>query len=259
MRKLCAVACVTILSGWAAAGTVQRIGVDYNTAVAGMANEVTLLNVLRAKEHLPIHYTSFSRMSGSLIVTAATSLNSQIRDEATTSTDLATTTAAPTGVTVARALTEQIVSGGNVYTPQVSGQITTGPSFEIAIYDTQKFYQGVLAPIPFPTIENYLDQGFDNELMTRLLIERIEFRLKDDIPNGPGKAISSNTSAIAPAVRTARLSPTRSRVGGWRPIAFLAHPGPSPRCPVSRPMPARTCDWRISPSWTARRWSSASP
>ena len=58
--------------------------------------------------------------------------------------------------------------------------MTTGPSFDITILDGQKFYQGVLAAIPFPTIENYLNQGMDNRLVLRLLVERIEFRARTD-------------------------------------------------------------------------------
>ncbi|MDO9077272.1 MAG: hypothetical protein Q7U72_07455 [Brevundimonas sp.] len=171
------------LAGCAAPGAVQRIAVDYNTAVAGMTNEVTLLNILRAKEGMPMHFTSFGRLTGSLIVTAGTSQNFQDRDDTVTDTDATATTVAPAGVTTLRTVTQQILSGGNVFTPQVTGQIQTGPSFDITVHDTQKFYQGILAPIPFRTVENFMDQGFDNELLMRLVIDRIEVRMAAD---GPG-------------------------------------------------------------------------
>jgi hypothetical protein len=65
--------------------------------------------------------------------------------------------------------------------PSVGGQIVTGPSFDINILDTQAFYQGVLQEVPFSTVETFINQGFDNRLLMRLLIERIEFRLKNNL------------------------------------------------------------------------------
>ena len=49
LRRGLFLACMsTAVSGCALPREVQHIGVEYNTAVAGMANELTLLNIVRA-------------------------------------------------------------------------------------------------------------------------------------------------------------------------------------------------------------------
>lgn len=179
------------VSGCAFPGRVQRIGVEYNTAVAGMANELTLLNILRAKEDMPLHYTSVSRLSGSMVVRGTGGLNVQARGATSTVTDTTQSTtgttvaAAPTGTTTTSALTgvatlaSQVVEGVDVFTPSVGGEISSGPTFDIAIFDTQRFYQGILSAIPFSTVENYLNQGLPSDLVMALMVERVVFRRSD--------------------------------------------------------------------------------
>ena len=71
-----------------------------------------------------------------------------------------------------------ITTGGNVYTPSVSGEIDSGPSFDINILDTQQFYQGILSGIDQATLANLLDQGADPDIVMRLLVYKIEFKAK---------------------------------------------------------------------------------
>jgi hypothetical protein len=212
------------LSACALPGVVQRTSVEYNEAAASMANQVTLLNILRAKEDLPEFYTSFTRLSGSTQVTMGGGFNAQVKasspvettstqtmtpnTNATTVTNMSglsgssttpstpgnltstvmgtssaltnavTTTTGPTLTTLAsRALT----SGGNLYAPSVTGQVVSGPSFDINILDTQVFYAGILADVPFATVEIFQRQDYDEELLLRLLVERIEYRLQKPV------------------------------------------------------------------------------
>ena len=215
-------------------GTVERQTVEYNTAAAQMANELTLLNIMRAEEDLPIYYTSISRLTGSVQLTASGGFNAQLKQASPVATTSATdaiakttgtttttatgstassmtmtpeglgaappasgptmttatgtssmTTMAPTSSlvnTVTDLTSRAVTSGGNIYMPSIGGQIVTGPSFDINILDTQVFYQGVLTEIPFSTIDNYLDQEYyDNQLLMRLLVDRLEFRLKNPV------------------------------------------------------------------------------
>lgn len=222
------------LSGCALQGVVERQSVEYNAAAAGMANQLTLLNILRAEEGLPIYYTSIARLTGSTQVTASAGFNAQLKSSSPTDTTGSTTTnlsttgdtltkttgtsttptivataIAPSGTTttttpggtttttsqtdvtplssvattVANAATHAVTSGGNMYTPTVGGQIVSGPSFDINILDTQQFYQGVLQEISFSTVETFIDQEFDNQLLMRLLIERFEFRVLKPVGN----------------------------------------------------------------------------
>jgi hypothetical protein len=213
-------------------GVVQRETVEYNTAAAGMADQLTLLNIVRAKEDLPIFYTSISRLSGSAVVTASGGLNGTIKTQAPTnmssvttavpdtttksvtsttgttaglststaagatstsnavgtSTSLANAISTVTGPTVTDLVSHAVTSGGTMYMPSVGGQIMGGPSFDINILDTQLFYQGILGEIPFSTIDNYIDQGYDNQLLLWLLVDRIEFRLSEAVPGFPQDA-----------------------------------------------------------------------
>lgn len=177
-----------LLSGCAMPRAVHRIGVEYNTAVAGMANDLTLLNIVRAKEDMPLHYTSVSRLSGSVTVKGTANLNAQIKDDQSVVTSTHTAAVGPT-TTITDALANAATKGGNIYTPTFGGEINSGPTFDVAILDTQKFYQGILAAVPFPTIENYINQGYDNQLIIRLMVERIDLKLKDDGPRGKAGTI----------------------------------------------------------------------
>ena len=157
--------------------TAQSINVNYNSTIEGITNELTLLNVVRAKEGLPLHYTSVQRLTGSLTLKAIGGFNAQVKAAAPT--DLTSSTAATALTSV---VSRSVVSGGNIYTPTIGGEVNTGPSFDVNILDTQVFYQGILASIPFSTIKNFLLQGYDSKWLISLLAERIDFRLKQATP-----------------------------------------------------------------------------
>lgn len=169
-----------LLSACAFPAAVQRMNVEYNTAVSGMANELTLLNIVRAKEDLPLHFTRVSRLGGGLTLKGSASSNVAIRGNQTTD----TTQTATAGSAVTTTVTEAILEGIDVVTPNVGVDVNTGPTFDVEILDTQKFYQGILSAIPFSTFENYIGQAYPDQLIMRLLIERINFR---DGREGPNK------------------------------------------------------------------------
>jgi hypothetical protein len=70
-----------------------------------------------------------------------------------------------------------VVEGVDVYTPQLSGQIVSGTGFDVAVFDTQKFFQGITTAIPFPTIETLLNRGMDNRVVMALTVARVDFRM----------------------------------------------------------------------------------
>lgn len=83
--------------------------------------------------------------------------------------------------TVTQMATHAVTSGGNMFVPSLSGQLVSGPTFDINILDTQAFYNGILTEIPFSIVDNYIDQGYNNQLLMRLLVDRFEFRLKGPV------------------------------------------------------------------------------
>jgi hypothetical protein len=213
-----------LLSSCALQNEVRRFSVDYNTAVSSMSNQLTLLNIVRAKEGLPTYYTSISRLTGSISVQAGAGLSAQLKEAAPTTTNSTTTQSADTngttitnttgstgsvtttsssaGTSIANAagtsaslanaaattasstvtnlVQTAVAKGGNIYAPSISGQVTSSPAFDIDILDTQEFYQGILAQISSDTVETYADQGIDQQLLARLLIQRIVFKAKDE-------------------------------------------------------------------------------
>jgi hypothetical protein len=231
-----------ICTGCAMQKQVQRQTVEYNTAVFGMANQLTLLNIARAKEGLPTFYTSISRLTGTITVKTAASFGAQIKASQPTTTSstsdqnaanngtttstmtggggssstqgmtgssttsanstgssgdtltnlssnstqstngTSTSTSSTTGgsnsmaSTITSLVQMAVAHGGNVYSPSVSGEIDSGPSFDIEILDTQPFYRGILAGIDGATLMNFLDQGVDGDLIFRLMIYKVAFK-----------------------------------------------------------------------------------
>lgn len=205
MRVLVTVGLCAALGACAFPKHVERFGVEYNSALAGMNNEQTLLNILRARDGMPTHFTSVSQFRGSINLTGSASLNGQFRGEGltqaivsgfnnTSATTASTTTVvsapgAPPSTTVlgsnvttpvtSGSTTSTIAEGVDLITPNVSGQIVSGTNFDVAVFDTQKFYQGITNSIPFSTVETLLHQGIDNRVVALLTIARVDFRVRE--------------------------------------------------------------------------------
>lgn len=208
MRILAVLALCVSLSACAFPTQVQRFGVEYNAALAEMNNEQTLLNVLRARDGMPTHFTSVSQFRGNINLTASASLNGQLRGSGltealasgfsntaattnSTTTNVAAPGAAPSTSTVATtvgtpvtngSLTSTRAEGVDLYTPQVSGQLVSGTAFDVAVFDTQKFFNGITSGMQFSTIETLLPLGIDNRVLMQLTIARVDFRLRESYP-----------------------------------------------------------------------------
>lgn len=270
-----------LLYGCALPGTVQRQSVEYNDAAAGMANQVTLLNIVRAKEDLPAFYTSFTRLSGSTLVTMGGGINAQLKTASPvdtsstqtatpntttttvtntsgssgsstspstpgnltstmtgTSSSLADAVATATGPTVTTIASRAVTSGGNLFTPSVTGQVVSGPSFDINILDTQTFYLGILGNIPFSTVEIFQRQDYDEELLLRLLVERIEYRLKGPVPNFK-KPVGTPLKTLRNVVSEKAGDPLDKEAQGFADAVACLYLGgkdsdPKPLAPLSR-------------------------
>ena len=216
-----------MLSGCAFKAQVQRFGVEYNEALASMANEQTLLNILRTSKGMPTHFTAVSRFTGALSVKATGSLNGQLRgsgltrtattgSSATTATTVGTSTA-PAGFTstnsvvttpvTSGSVVEAVAEGVDLYTPQVGGELNSGTTFDVQVFDQQKFYQGILGAVPFPTVEMLINQGFEPDLVATLLIGRIDIYVEDTKVKGKkvGDAVASIRNEQGDRIRFQRF------------------------------------------------------
>jgi hypothetical protein len=170
MRGAYAIVLMGLLAGGCAyRGPLTRVAVDHNELVANSANQLMLVNVLRAQHREPLHFTSISKLSGSATTVGTAGANTQVREQAST------LTTAAAGVT--RATTE----GGEFSTPSLQLQVTAGSNFDVAVFDTQEFYQGVTASVSPGIIAHYLHQGWPPELLTYLVVSSVDLVAKEAV------------------------------------------------------------------------------
>ncbi|MEA2601363.1 MAG: hypothetical protein QOF89_2355 [Acidobacteriota bacterium] len=133
--------------------------VSFNLTVEKAQNEMLLLNVIRAKDRLPMYVTGISSLSGNFQTSLTSSLGtslSRLRGHV------------PAG-------TDSITRG---VAPSASATMSANPSFSLAVLDTQEFMKGFLYPIEKDLFAYYWDQGWRPELLLYLLVQRVEIEVK---------------------------------------------------------------------------------
>lgn len=165
MHKVGASSLAFALAGCAFGPQMQRVAIDQNTMIADTANELTLVNILRARDREPLHFTSIAKATGSATLNGKAGSNVAIRG------------GSPVEKTGSNgALVETVTTPGvEVFTPALEASITTGSTLDIAIFDTQEFYQGITTSLTSSNIVNYLHQGWPPELLMYLMIESVQF------------------------------------------------------------------------------------
>jgi len=122
---------------------------DFNSQVAAAQDQTLLLNVIRAANRFPMHFTELSTLSGTGTLTAGGSLTVPF---ATLNGGMGTFSAAPTAM------------------------VTETPTFNIAVLETQEFYRGMLSPISQEQIGTYYEEGLQPELVWTLMFGQIAFQ-----------------------------------------------------------------------------------
>ena len=166
------------LAGCSFGPRLQGVAVNHNVMVAGAVNQLTVLNILRAKAREPLHFTTITRLNGSAGVTARGSSNVQVKGPT------ATRRTGPAGALIETAT----VQGAEVTTPVLEGVVTGNSAFEVAVLDTQEFYQGVLASVPASVVAHYLRQGWPDKLLAYVLIGQVEFVATEDYVDPRGRS-----------------------------------------------------------------------
>jgi hypothetical protein len=150
--------------------SAQRLAtqaVSFNLTVERAQNEMLLLNVIRAKDRLPMYLSGISGLTGNVQTTLTSSLGS-------TYTDARATKTAP-GATAAE-ITDTLT---RAYTPSVGATFSKNPTFTLAVLDTQEFMRGFLTPLGKDILNYYWTQGWPRELLLYLLVQRVEIQEKD--------------------------------------------------------------------------------
>ncbi|HEX4965655.1 MAG TPA: hypothetical protein VF173_32895 [Thermoanaerobaculia bacterium] len=122
--------------------------VDFNLTVEKAQNEMLLLNVIRAKDRLPMYMTGIASLSGNFQTSFSTGTGLSYSHSASTMTRGATASASAT--------------------------LSANPSFSLAVLDTQEFMRGFLNPINLDMLGYYWSQEWPRPLLLYLLVQRAE-------------------------------------------------------------------------------------
>jgi hypothetical protein len=118
--------------------------VEHNKAIAMAADQVLLLNIVRARNDRPIVYSQFRGVSENFNARAGLSVN------------------VPFGA-----------DAGNYYNSDIDFGPSQNVSLETAPLDDVDYYQGVMRPVMIGLLRYYLDNGWPPDLVAALTFEKI--------------------------------------------------------------------------------------
>jgi len=161
---LVAVAASFLLAGCAFSPQLQRVAVDHDQMVARTEDELTLRNILRARFRYPLHFTTITEVNADAQLSVGASVGAGIPG-----------TSLSRSFNGAGALAGSGESEGAVnISPNLSGSVSTRPSFKAAVLATEKFQRGLQQPVSGQLIAYYLDAGWPDELLMALFVERLD-------------------------------------------------------------------------------------
>jgi hypothetical protein len=165
-----ALAIASILSFMLTACSTHRelVGqaVGFNLTVERAQNEMLLLNVIRAKDRLPMYVTGISGLSGNIQTTLTAGLGGTYTNAKQKGTSGGTST--------------NLKSLTNAYTPTFGATVSENPTFSLSVLDTQEFIRGFLSPLGKDTLSYFWNQGWPPELLLYLLVQRVEIQKKGE-------------------------------------------------------------------------------
>ena len=147
---------ILISAALAACSLNERIAdhaVDYNKTVEEANNSLLLLNILRAKDRQPMHFTALTSVLGRLTFKTTESLSLRIPFGNPFVTDAASTIQ---------------------LTPSLDVSQTSSPSFTVNTLDKQEFMRGILTPIDISVFEFYWHQRWPPEVLLHLFIHDVD-------------------------------------------------------------------------------------
>ncbi len=145
MLKMLRAACLMVLLGGCSLGQpIARQAIDYNAAVETSANSLLLRNILRARDEMPLHFTTIPQIRGSMNL----------------------------GLGQPGLLVPTAGGAGSVLGLGLSGGVS--PSFDVSALDTQEFIRGLLEPLEPQIFRYYLERGYPEEMLLLLLFSSIE-------------------------------------------------------------------------------------
>lgn len=150
-----AVSGLLVFGGCSSHRQLATQAVDFNLTVEKAQNEMLLLNVVRAKDRLPMYMTGISSLNGNF----STSFSA--------GSGVSNTHSREREPTVVDTLTRAATASANA-------AVSANPSFSLAVLDTQEFMRGFLTPIPMDMLGYYWSQEWPRALLLYLLVQRVE-------------------------------------------------------------------------------------
>lgn len=163
MRGTILLLCLGVLAGCSLGPAVDADVTDYFRVNDLAANRIILLNILRARDGAPLHFSELSLVRGQITAGVNASVTF------------------PFGPLLHATAPRRL--GG------IIGTVSSAPSFDVGSLDTQDFTRGVMAPIAPATLKFFLDEGIDYRLVLLLLVSGVRTRGNQEvILNEPGSA-----------------------------------------------------------------------
>ena len=144
MRRSIVVLMVWLVSGCSLSPVIDGNVMDYFEVNDLAANRIILLNILRAKDGAPLHFSELSLVRGQVSIGANASASF------------------PFGSLLHATSPRRLANLG--------GNVSSSPSFDVGSLDTQDFTKGVMTPISPETMKFFLDEGVDYRLVMLLLV-----------------------------------------------------------------------------------------
>jgi len=135
------------LCNCSAAPVIDLYSADYRNSEAWAGDSQLLLNILRARDDVPIHFADLAIIHGSIQLTASGSATFPFAN--------LTNSTIPSSVS-----------------PTVSA--ASQPTFDVGTLDTQDFTKGMLSPVDPKIIKQLFDQGVDPRLIMLLFFSEFE-------------------------------------------------------------------------------------
>jgi hypothetical protein len=156
---------------------------DFNIQVAEVQDRTMLLNIVRAANRYPMHFTELSTLSGTVTASVGGTLT----------------------------LPFAIFNGGNsTFSAAPTGTLTDSPTFNMAVLETQEFYKGMLAPISQTQLATYVEEGLQRELIFALAFGELLYQ--------PGE--SAKTAVVENNFHFLKPDNATVCVPGFKPMAL---------------------------------------
>lgn len=166
LRSLILLSIVAVLiSGCSFAPIVSHQSIAYNKSYDTEFNEQMLLNIVRASTGRPLRFTRLASVTQAI--------KAQANLSGSESFSLQNTTGIPGRAVLGQALelSGAMISG--------SGNVSTGPTFNVNPIETQDFYKGILNQVNVDVFKLFFESQLPQSIVSALLIDRIDIKVDD--------------------------------------------------------------------------------